>query len=202
MKRVEIDQLDANQSYRLHLKVRSDAGDNERILHFRTAVTYEALVSNDESIFLLIVIVSSFVLTMIFCFLSVLFINFLQNLWKQTERPKRFQPVVYSAKIPTENPQELMMNNYADQVRSNSFVSEDSQGNINPYAVTDFIAQHNEIAGRSERLILGNPNSSRTSNDSGVHFSLSHPDGFVCPLHSSTDRTEKDPSDSYQSSFV
>lgn len=200
---MEIDQLEANQSYRIHLKVRSDAGDNEKLLYFRTAATYEAFISNDESIFLLIIVVSSFVLTMIFCFLSVLLITFLQKLWKQTDRPQRFKPVLYSAKIPHENQHALMMNNYAEHVRSNSFASEDSQGNINPYAVTDFTAPQNEPAGRAERLVLCNPNSSRTSNDSGIHFSLSHPDGFACPLHSSTgQREENEPSDSYQSSFV
>ncbi|CAF0823910.1 unnamed protein product [Rotaria sp. Silwood1] len=145
---IKIDHLKSDHDYQLNIKIHSQAGEKLEIIPFRTTKNNNQIKLKHKQIFLfLLLTIISFVLIFILIFIMM---KFCQHRLKRTElfngQTKTSKPMFcssYSNKhhryyhrkwLQTEN--DFTIENYTNKNRSTSLTSEDSQGNINPYAVT------------------------------------------------------------------
>ncbi|CAF4143011.1 unnamed protein product [Rotaria sp. Silwood2] len=145
---IKIDHLQSDHDYQLNIKINSQAGDKQEIISFRTTKNNNQIKLKHKQILLfLLLTMISFLLVFILIFIMI---KFCQKHLKKTElftgqnqTSKSILCSLYSNEIrrqyhrkwsKTENA--LTIENYTSNDRSISFTSEDSHGNINPYAVT------------------------------------------------------------------
>ncbi|CAF1446454.1 unnamed protein product [Adineta steineri] len=139
---LKIDNLQSNEDYQLNIKVNSQAGENMEIISFRTTNEKTSIKSRMEQFFILIIC-----LLLIFILISFI-VKFSRRNLRKTDlfinQKRKLKPVLCTSnstnfrKTWSKTDKDFTIENYVDRSRSNSFVSEDSQGNINPYAVTGY----------------------------------------------------------------
>ena len=88
---IKIDNLQSNEDYQLNLKIYSQAGEATRILSFRTTNDLHQLSSKSKNPFLiLIIIVISFIFTLISAIIVFILIKFCRLHFKDTGKRKPF----------------------------------------------------------------------------------------------------------------
>ncbi|CAF3429449.1 unnamed protein product [Rotaria socialis] len=150
---IRIANLQPNQDYQLHIKVNSQAGETIKIILFRTANDKSQINLPRKTSYAVIISIGTVLVLMILSLSIFILIKFCPVHFKKAdlflEKTRKLKPTVcssfphhyHSTWLKSNN--EFTIENYAnDQVdtsnRPYSYASEDSQGNINPYAVTGF----------------------------------------------------------------
>ncbi|CAF3590109.1 unnamed protein product [Rotaria sordida] len=153
---IKIDHLQSDHDYQLNIKINSQPGEKLQRISFRTTKTNTQIKLKHKQIlrFLLLTIIS-FLLIFILIFIIMKFCQ--QHLKKTklfTNQNKTSKSILCSSysnknhrhyhrkRSETEN--DFTIENYINQNQSTSFTSEDSQGNINPYAVTGDTMNYND----------------------------------------------------------
>ncbi|CAF3435968.1 unnamed protein product [Rotaria socialis] len=150
---IKIDHLQPEHDYQLNIKINSQPGENFQIISFRTAKdTNRISIKYSQRIFLVLLTMILFMLTLLFVFILV---KLCEKRWMKTEsfihRNVMLKPTLnstYSNSNDRHQPMwseteiDFTIENYTNKNRSTSFTSEDSQGNINPYAVTGDTVNH------------------------------------------------------------
>ncbi|UJR35713.1 hypothetical protein I4U23_028463 [Adineta vaga] len=153
LKTIQLDNLLSNQDYQLQIKINSQAGEIIKIISFRTTNDQKLTNSKSQNYYIIIIIiVVSCILALISSIIVFIAIKFCRLHWKNADlflgQTRKLKPVLcssyphhqYHGTWLTSN-NEFTIENYTDSqiensTRPYSYASEDSQGNINPYAVT------------------------------------------------------------------
>ncbi|CAF1443327.1 unnamed protein product, partial [Adineta steineri] len=148
LKILKIPNLQSNQNYHLEIKVHSQAGEINKIILFRTLNNKHIFNSETQHYYLtVIIIIISFILVLVSSIIIFISIKFCRLHFKNTDlfiaQTRKLKPVICSSYphdyhgtwLKSNN--EFTIENYTENNnRPYSYASEDSQGNINPYAVT------------------------------------------------------------------
>ncbi|CAF1590596.1 unnamed protein product, partial [Adineta ricciae] len=161
LKSIQIDNLQSNQDYQLQIKVNSQAGEIIKIVSFRTTNDQNLTKSRSPNYYIIIIIIAASCLLALISSITVFIsIKFCRLHWKNADifigQTRKLKPVIcssyphhhYHGKWLTSN-NEFTIENYTDSqiensTRPYSYASEDSQGNINPYAVTGWTSNCKE----------------------------------------------------------
>ena len=156
----QIDNLQSNQDYQLNIKVHTEAGNHLERISFRTLDDHHQTKIKGQRMVFIMICSASFLLTLIFILLILkrtgLFekskINryHISNLDLFNDQRTRLKPVLYTNKHRRSHHKNIEQQNRSDSTPSGIFIhylflsinsfrlTEDSQGNINPYAVTSY----------------------------------------------------------------
>ncbi|CAF0912627.1 unnamed protein product, partial [Adineta ricciae] len=149
---IKIGQLDPNEHYQLNVRVQTEAGESVKMISFQTMnETVSRRTQIEQS--LIVIVISLFIVVSILILMKIYRRRSGQT--DTTIHPKtRLKPVLCSPNsnnsdknwLRTEK--EFTLQTYTNKSRSDSYASEDSQGNINPYAVTGYAINCKDEASR------------------------------------------------------
>ncbi|CAF0794841.1 unnamed protein product [Rotaria sordida] len=153
-KNFRINNLQSDQDYQLHIKINSQSGELIKIILFRTTNDEKQMnLKTKNSYIIIIVIIISLIFIFILSISIFILIKFCPLNFKKPnlflEQTRKLKPVMYSSyphryhNTWLKSNNEFTIENYTNNQIENSnrpysYASEDSQGNINPYAVTGF----------------------------------------------------------------
>ncbi|CAF4516635.1 unnamed protein product [Rotaria sp. Silwood1] len=153
-KSFRINNLQSNQDYQLHIKINSQSGEIIKIILFRTTNNNQNMNLKTKNSYTIIIIMTISLIFMIIISISIfILMKFCRFKLKKPnlflEQTRKLKPVMYSSyphryhSTWLKSNNEFTIENYTNNHNENSnrpysYASEDSQGNINPYAVTGF----------------------------------------------------------------